>query len=130
MGRTDGSDAHTGAVYRSEWIFERKLDGIRLLAFKNGPEIRLLLQVDRANHAAAHPRAPVDDGAVSWGIGMKGFRQKDVSKGFPEWLERVEVPKKDGTVHHPLVTDARTLLWVTNQNTITPHVWVSRATKL
>src|SRR5258708_26881049 len=25
-----------------EWIFERKLDGIRLLAFKNGREIRLL----------------------------------------------------------------------------------------
>src|SRR3979409_775661 len=25
-----------------EWIFERKLDGIRLLAFKNGPVIRLL----------------------------------------------------------------------------------------
>ena len=39
------------------------------------------------------------------GIGKKGFLQKDVSKGFPDWLERVEVPKKDGTVHHPLVTD-------------------------
>ena len=38
------------------------------------------------------------------GIGKKGFLQKDVSKGFPEWLERVEVPKKDGTVHHPLIT--------------------------
>jgi bifunctional non-homologous end joining protein LigD len=25
-----------------DWIFERKLDGIRLLAFKNGPEVRLL----------------------------------------------------------------------------------------
>jgi ATP-dependent DNA ligase len=25
----------------SEWIFERKLDGIRLLAFKKGPEVRL-----------------------------------------------------------------------------------------
>src|SRR5438874_1803862 len=25
-----------------EWIFERKLDGIRLLAFKNGPGVRLL----------------------------------------------------------------------------------------
>jgi len=25
-----------------EWIFERKLDGIRLLAFKDGPEVRLL----------------------------------------------------------------------------------------
>ena len=25
------------------------------------------------------------------GIGAKGFFHKDVSKGFPEWLERVEV---------------------------------------
>ena len=60
------------------------------------------------------------------GIGAKGFIQKDVSKGFPAWLERVEVPKKDGTVHHPLVSDTRSLLWVTNQNSITPHVWTSR----
>ena len=44
------------------------------------------------------------------GIGGKGFWQKDVSKGFPEWLERVEVPKKDGTVHHPLINDTRSLL--------------------
>jgi bifunctional non-homologous end joining protein LigD len=64
------------------------------------------------------------------GIGQKGFIQKDVSKGFPAWLERVEVPKKDGTVHHPLVCDTRSLLWVTNQNTITPHVWTSRAPDL
>jgi len=64
------------------------------------------------------------------GIGKKGFWQKDVSKGFPAWLERVEVPKKDGTVHHPLVTDTRSLLWIANQNTITPHVWTSRAPDL
>jgi bifunctional non-homologous end joining protein LigD len=64
------------------------------------------------------------------GIGKKGFWQKDVSKGFPAWLERVEVPKKDGTVHHPLITDLRSLLWVTNQNCITPHVWVSRVPDL
>src|SRR6185295_7145836 len=32
------------------------------------------------------------------GIDKKGFIQKDVSKGFPDWLERVEVPKKDGSV--------------------------------
>jgi len=61
------------------------------------------------------------------GIGKKGFMQKDVSKGFPEWLERVEVPKKDGTVRHPLVRDTRSLLWLANQNCITPHVWISRA---
>lgn len=60
------------------------------------------------------------------GIGKKGFWQKDVSKGFPEWLERVETPKKDGVVHYPVVTDLRSLLWITNQNTITQHVWISR----
>jgi bifunctional non-homologous end joining protein LigD len=47
------------------------------------------------------------------GIGKKGFWQKDVSKGFPEWLQRVEVPKKDGVVHRAIVTDTRSLLWVT-----------------
>jgi bifunctional non-homologous end joining protein LigD len=50
-----------------------------------------------------------------------------VSKGFPEWLQRVEVPKKDGVVHHPIVTDTRSLLWLVNQNSITQHVWTSRA---
>ena len=64
------------------------------------------------------------------GIGAKGFWQKDVSKGFPPWLERVTVPKKDGVVHHPVVTDLRSLLWITNQNTITQHVWASRAPRL
>jgi bifunctional non-homologous end joining protein LigD len=61
------------------------------------------------------------------GIGQKGFMHKDVSKGFPPWLERVAVPKKGGTVHHPIVSDVRSLLWIANQNCITPHVWTSRA---
>jgi bifunctional non-homologous end joining protein LigD len=64
------------------------------------------------------------------GIGEKGFFQKDVSKGFPEWLERVEVQKKGGTVHHPIVTDTRSLLWLANQNSITPHVWIARVPDL
>jgi bifunctional non-homologous end joining protein LigD len=64
------------------------------------------------------------------GIGAQSFWQKDVSKGFPPWLERVEVPKKDGTVNHPIVTDTRSLLWLANQNSITPHVWTSRAPDL
>jgi bifunctional non-homologous end joining protein LigD len=64
------------------------------------------------------------------GIGKKGFWQKDVSKGFPDWLERVKVPKKDGFLHHPIVTDERSLLWVINQNTITQHVWISRVPEL
>ena len=78
-----------------------------------------------------HIRArPVTMERYPAGIDKKGFIQKDVSKGFPAWLERVEVPKKDGTVHHPIVTDTRSLLWLVNQNTITPHVWSSRAPNL
>jgi bifunctional non-homologous end joining protein LigD len=64
------------------------------------------------------------------GIDHKGFIQKSVTKGFPDWLQRVTVPKKDGTVHHVVVDDVRSLLWVVNQNTITPHVWVSRVPRL
>jgi bifunctional non-homologous end joining protein LigD len=78
-----------------------------------------------------HIRArPVTMERYPRGIGAQSFWQKDVSKGFPEWLERVEVPKKGGTVHHPLVCDMRSLLWIANQNTITPHVWTSRAPDL
>ena len=72
-------------------------------------------------------RRPVTMERFPAGIGKKGFLQKDVSKGFPEWLQRVEVPKKDGVVHHPIVTDTRSLVWLVNQNSNTPHVWTSRA---
>jgi bifunctional non-homologous end joining protein LigD len=75
-------------------------------------------------------RRPVTMERYPNGLGRKGFIQKDVSKGFPEWLERVTVPKKGGVVHYPLVTDARSLLWTVNQNSITPHVWISRAPAL
>jgi bifunctional non-homologous end joining protein LigD len=64
------------------------------------------------------------------GIGESGFWQKNVAKGFPDWLERVEVPKKDGSVFHPIVHDTRALLWLANQNCITPHVWPSRVPHL
>jgi bifunctional non-homologous end joining protein LigD len=72
-------------------------------------------------------RRPVTMERFPSGIRQKGFLQKDVSKGFPEWLQRVEVPKKGGVVHHPIVTDLESLLWLVNQNSITPHVWTSRA---
>jgi len=64
------------------------------------------------------------------GIGAAGFLQKDVVKGFPSWLKRVEAPKKGGVVHYPLANDRRSLQWLANQNTITLHVWPSRAPRL
>jgi bifunctional non-homologous end joining protein LigD len=64
------------------------------------------------------------------GIGAKGFMQKNVSRGFPASLERVEVPKKGGVVNYPLVRTTEDLLWLANQNCITPHVWTSRVADL
>lgn len=75
-------------------------------------------------------RRPITMERFHRGIGAPGFFQKDVSKGFPEWLKRVEVPKKDGTVHHPIANDTRSLLWLANQNSITIHVWPSRTPNL
>jgi bifunctional non-homologous end joining protein LigD len=64
------------------------------------------------------------------GIGAEGFLHKNLTRGFPAWIERVETPKNDGTVNYLLVNDVRSLLWMTNQNTITPHVWISRVPDL
>jgi bifunctional non-homologous end joining protein LigD len=75
-------------------------------------------------------RRPITMERFHRGIAAPGFFQKDVSKGFPDWLVRVEVPKKDGTVHHPIANDTRSLLWFANQNSITIHVWPSRMPNL
>jgi bifunctional non-homologous end joining protein LigD len=71
------------------------------------------------------------------GIGAKGFIQKDVAKGFPEWLRRVEVwrrepraGREETPVHYALAFEARDLVWMANQNSITPHVWASRVPEL
>ena len=58
-----------------DWIFERKFDGIRLIAFKNGSEVRLLsrnrLPQNLPSVAAAVAALPVDDvildGEVTFG---------------------------------------------------------------
>jgi bifunctional non-homologous end joining protein LigD len=75
-------------------------------------------------------RRPITMERFHRGIGAPGFFQKDVVKGFPEWLKRVEVPKHGGTVHHPIANDLRSLLWLANQNSITIHVWPSRTPNL
>ena len=75
-------------------------------------------------------RRPITMERFHRGIGSPGFFQKDVIKGFPEWLERVEVPKHGGTVHHPIANNTRSLLWLANQNSITIHVWPSRTPNL
>jgi bifunctional non-homologous end joining protein LigD len=68
-----------------------------------------------------------------WNNGIGGERvvQQSLPKGAPEWVQRVEVPRrKGGNIFHGLINDARTLRWLAQQNCITPHVWNSRADRL
>jgi len=61
------------------------------------------------------------------GIAGHGFFMKEVPKHFPEWIARVTLPKKGGTVTHVLAQDAATLVYLAGQNMVTPHLWLSRA---
>lgn len=61
------------------------------------------------------------------GIDAQGFFQKNVPDYFPDWIERVEVPKEDGTVTHALANHPATLVYLANQGCITPHLALVRA---
>src|SRR5436309_526858 len=61
------------------------------------------------------------------GIGKHGFFMKAVPDYFPDWVERVTVPKKGGTVTHALANDKPTLVYLAGQNVVTLHTWLSRA---
>ena len=71
-----------------EWIFERKLDGIRLLAFKNGGDIRLLSRNRLPQHLPAIRDAiaqlPVGDvildGEVTWGARTVSYHVFDIMR--------------------------------------------------
>ena len=56
--------------------------------------------------------------------------QKAIPSHFPEWISRVTVPKVGGTVTHAVIEEAATLVYLANQGSITPHVWLSRVPEL
>lgn len=65
------------------------------------------------------------------GIGRERCFQKNVPEHFPDWVRRVEVPNKEGgTTTHAVCDDEATLVYLADQATITPHVWLSRADEL
>jgi bifunctional non-homologous end joining protein LigD len=64
------------------------------------------------------------------GIAKRGFFHKDVPDYFPDWVGRVEVAKHGGTVTHAVARNAKTLVYLVGQNTITPHVWLARADRI
>jgi bifunctional non-homologous end joining protein LigD len=77
-----------------EWIFERKLDGIRVLAFRDGAEVRLLsrnrLPQEMPQIAGAVAGLPVRDvvldGEVTWGGGKVAYHVFDIM-----WLDGRDV---------------------------------------
>lgn len=56
------------------------------------------------------------------GIDKPGFMQKNAGKGFPAFIERIDLPKQGGTVSYPAITNLDGLLYLANQNTITFHI--------
>jgi len=57
--------------------------------------------------------------------------QQAIPKGAPEWVRRVEVPRRrGGSVVHAMAGDAATLRWLAQVNCVTPHVWTSRIDRL
>jgi bifunctional non-homologous end joining protein LigD len=62
------------------------------------------------------------------GIDKPVVVQQEIPKGAPEWVRRITVPRRrGGDVTHAVGGETATLVWLANQNCITPHVWQSRA---
>ncbi len=65
------------------------------------------------------------------GIDEELVVQQAIPKGAPDWVRRVTVSRRrGGEVTHAVGGEAATLLWLANQNCITPHVWTARRDKL
>ena len=64
------------------------------------------------------------------GLTGESFYQKDMPAYFPEWIERVTIPKKDGSYTAVVCQQKATLIYLVNQGCITPHLWLSRMDKL
>ena len=56
------------------------------------------------------------------GIGGEGWYQKHTPDHFPDWFTTVELPKRGGTVRHPVIDSVEALQYVVNQGTVSVHV--------
>lgn len=65
------------------------------------------------------------------GLREDGFYQKEIPDSFPPWIQRVEIDKRGGGTHTQLtIENAATLVFLANQDVLTPHVWLSRRDRL
>jgi bifunctional non-homologous end joining protein LigD len=73
---------------------------------------------------------PVTMHVFPGGLDGPGIYIKKAPPHFPDWIGRVTVTKEGGTVDMALANDAATLVFLANQNCLTPHVWPARADEL
>jgi bifunctional non-homologous end joining protein LigD len=64
------------------------------------------------------------------GISEEGIYIKQAPRHFPDWIKRVTVEKRGGTVDHVVANRRETLVYLAGQNVITPHLWLSRADRI
>jgi bifunctional non-homologous end joining protein LigD len=64
------------------------------------------------------------------GIDSEGFIQQQIPDYFPEWIQRVTVPKERGAMTHAVCNDVASLVYMANQACITLHTWLSRADRI
>lgn len=63
------------------------------------------------------------------GIKQEGFFQKNAPEGMPKWVKTAKVSREKGSMEMVLCNDKNTLIWLANQNCITPHIWLSKIDK-
>ena len=65
------------------------------------------------------------------GIDGEFFYQKRAPESRPDWIEVVALKFPSGrTAEEVVPRDAAALVWMANQNSITPHVWCARVPNL
>lgn len=64
------------------------------------------------------------------GIDQPGFFQKHAKDYFPDFVERVVVPTREGKAEEFLVNNLKSLIYLANLSGICFHIWLSRREKL
>src|SRR5207247_6948680 len=57
------------------------------------------------------------------GIDGKGFLRQQIHDHYPDWIRRVKVRQKGGSVTHEVAENAETLGYIAGQHFITPPKW-------
>lgn len=65
------------------------------------------------------------------GINKKGFYQKEIPDYFPDWIDTIEVKKKEnGSIKQIVCNNKASLIYLVNQGTLSFHPWLSSTTNL